>query len=278
MMNFAQIPMMSGRKGIISGLDADYQNVLIRGLDLAYNIPSDSQQIKQNQFVLSLKLAGIWNSLDLLYVFANDAGADFATLNWKSPSSFQCTQVNSPTFTTNEGFDFNGTTQYLNTNWSPANNGVNYSLNSASIGGYINENVARDSTSDWGASDNVDGVTNSIFHNARSLTGNNWFYRIHDSTTGGLSFTTLSSLALHHLQRRASNDRRVYKDGLIFGSMTTAASVSVPTSNVFIGANNANGSPLFFSNREVSFFFTGSSLAGLELSLYTAWNNYFTSL
>ena len=100
---------------------------------LGYTAPSASQQTLQNTLVTDLKTAGVWNKLDVFYVFATDGDSDFATLNWKAPSSHQVTKINSPTFTANSGFTGDGSSSYLDTNYNPATSGTNYTLNDASI-------------------------------------------------------------------------------------------------------------------------------------------------
>jgi hypothetical protein len=124
----------------IGGFDADYQAILDYATTQSYTLPSAGQQILQNQLVLDLKAGGIWSLMDIIYVYASDGDSNYATLNWKNPSFFQCTQINSPTFTANEGFTGNGTSSYLNTNWSALNNGVNFQLNDASIVCYVFSN------------------------------------------------------------------------------------------------------------------------------------------
>jgi hypothetical protein len=52
--------------------DSDYQAVLNYATTQGYTLPSASQQIIQNQLVIDLKAGGIWNKLDVLYIFAND--------------------------------------------------------------------------------------------------------------------------------------------------------------------------------------------------------------
>jgi hypothetical protein len=254
--------------------ESEYQSVLDRATALGYTLPSSGQRTKQNQLLRDLKSAGIWNSLDVFYIFATDGSSDFATLNWKAPSSFQITKVNSPTFTANEGFDFDGTTQYLNTNWIPGTNGVNYTQNNAGIGFYVNDNVASNTRADIGASNNADGLTNSIFINVRNAT-DTLAYTINDNNTGTVGIT--DSRGFHHIKRTASNARALYKNGVSIQT-SSQVSVSLVTVAIYIGASNGNGTATRFSPREISMFFAGSSLNGLESSFYTAWNNYFTSL
>lgn len=272
MMNFAQISAMSG---FASRLDADYQAVLDRGTALGYTLPSVAQRTKQNQLVLDLKGYGIWTLLDVFYNFATDGDSDFATLNWKAPSSYQVTKVNSPTFTNNQGFDFNGTTQYLNTNWAPGTNGINYTQNSASIGLWINDGGVNLNRIDIGCSNNADGITNSVVINS-SDAAVQLNTRINDNTTHTIAIA--SSLGLSMAQRRASNDKRSWKNGAQVGTTQTTASTTPPTVNLFLGASNGNGTATLFASREISMVFAGASLSGSESNLYTAWNTYFTSL
>ena len=115
------------------GLSAEYTAILARATALGYTLPSANQQIKQNSLIEAFKTANIWSKMDIFYVFANDGSKEFATLNWKNPNAHQCTLVNSPTFTSNDGFLGNGTSSYIDTNFNPASSGVNYTLNDASI-------------------------------------------------------------------------------------------------------------------------------------------------
>ena len=122
--------------------DPNYQAVLDRASTLGYTAPSAAQQELQNTLVEDLKTAGVWSKLDVFYVFATDGDSDYATLNWKSPSSFQATKVNSPTFTSDIGFTGDGTSAYLNTNFTPSTDGVEYTLSDASEMFYRENNAS----------------------------------------------------------------------------------------------------------------------------------------
>jgi hypothetical protein len=110
--------------------DSDYQAVLNYAISLGYTLPSASQKIKQNALLVSLKAAGVWTKLDTFAIFANDGGSNFGLIDWKRLALY--TAVNSPTFTTNQGFTGNGTSSYIDTNFNPATSGTNYVLNDAS--------------------------------------------------------------------------------------------------------------------------------------------------
>lgn len=252
-----------------SGFDADYQAILDRGTALGYTLPSAAQQIKQNALILALKSAGVWTLLDILYIFANDGGQDFATLNWKAPSSFQCLRILSPTFTSNVGFKPNGSTQYLNTQWTPSSNGVNYTQNNCGAGMYINDEIGNNQVS-FGAA----GGGNTLEFLPRTA-GNSCFYWINETAGGSNGAGT--SIGFWHIKRTASNAKGLFRNGSSQGT-TPQASTGLPTVPIFLGCINSGGIPATFRSNQFGSFFTGASLNGLESSFYTAWNNYFTSL
>ena len=189
-------------------------------------------------------------------------------MNWKKPTSFQISKVNTPTFTANEGFDFNGTTQYLNTTWIPSTNGVNYTLNNASYGCHVNDNVTS-----GGLNSGVDMGSGTTYLISRNSAGE-LRTRLNDAVN--LNSTNASSIGFYQAQRISSSSRSNFKNGI---SVTAAAaSVSLTSDSFFIGAQNSAGTPAAFSSREISMAFAGSSMQGLERTLYTHWNNYFTTL
>jgi len=110
----------------------EYQAILDRATTLGYTLPSDAVKLKQNTLLTSMKADGVWAKLDVFYVFAQDGGADFGTLNWKNPNANQSTLVNAPTFVSNGGLMGNGTSSYIDTNFNPATQGVQYTQNNAS--------------------------------------------------------------------------------------------------------------------------------------------------
>lgn len=111
--------------------DASYIAILNNAKSKGYRLPSAEQQKTQNELVLALKSAGVWDSLDVLYVFATDADANFAKLNWKNPAAHEGTYVGGITFQKNGGIKGDGSTGYFNTNFNPATSGVRYTLNNA---------------------------------------------------------------------------------------------------------------------------------------------------
>jgi hypothetical protein len=157
-----------GTNLVWSGMDADYKAILDYATTQGYTLPSASQQLLQEQLVIDLKDAGIWSKLDIFYVFATDGDSDFASINWKDPSNFEITEVNSPTFTTNVGFEGDGTSAYLDTNWVLNTDTVNYEKDNAGL--FIGCPIMTSTTN----RDCLTGASNG-YNNAIEITGDSLF-------------------------------------------------------------------------------------------------------
>lgn len=262
-----------GRGG--QGYSAEYQAVLDRATALGYTHPSSAQKTKQNTLIQSLKDAGIWDLLDVFYVFATDGSSDFATLNWKSPSSNQCSKVNSPTFTSNLGFSGNGTSSYLNTNWIPSTNGVKYQLNNSSYFTSVGVNIQSNSAT---IGTLTDGASRYILLNSRSTTND---YDVALNSTAIARILTGSSLdgsGFSLVNRISSTHVNAYRNGSKLSADVASSSVGIPTRAVYLLARNNAGVADAFAPRRLSCAGFGSNLESKQSDLYTAWNTYLTSL
>lgn len=118
--------------------DTDFDN-LIAAASVA---PTDLRKGYIARFIGALYAASVWTKMDVMWVLAAH-DEQFGRLNWKSPSTFTLTAVNSPTFTTDRGFAGNGSTSYLDTGWDWATNGVGYTQNDCHISAYQRTNGAN---------------------------------------------------------------------------------------------------------------------------------------
>lgn len=268
------LTLLSCGQGQNSSFDADYQAVLNRATSLGFPLPSDSQQIKQNTLVLALKSGGIWTKLDALYIFANDAvtGFEFARLNWKNPISNQATLINPLTFTTNQGFNGNGTSSYINTNYIPSTIGNNYQLNDCSFGywafsglstGGSRVNLGTRNSSVSGLTYPVGVSENSLFINTNNITN--------------VTLTSSANLGLRHFNRVSSSGSRYYNSTGLVGSNTNISS-DISNFPFFISALNSANVASFFTSTRFSIMFAGASLANENTALNNAFNTYITSL
>jgi hypothetical protein len=246
----------------INNLDSDYVAVLDRAITLGYTLPTFSQIIKQNQLVIDLKDAGVWDKLDTFAVFATDGSSDFALIDWKRLTQY--TAVNSPTFTINQGFKGNGTSSYIDTNFTPSTDGVNYQLDNASryfygFDGGIGQRFEG----------NLDGVNNmryGIGVGYSNLKINSGADNLMSSSFGYTPDTSMKSI-----HRTSATDIVLYNAEV--GDSRTLTSVDLPTSNqtLFRVATNyvAVGSKMYAM---------GSSLVTENTDFVTAFDTYLNSL
>lgn len=266
--------------GVFSGLVnsypfcTEYKRILSTAIGFGYKVPSYYQQVKQDRLIRNLKTIGIWERLDVFYIFASDGDNNFATLNWKEPRQYQISRVSSPTFTKNVGFTFNGSSNYLDTNWKPSN-GVNFKQNNASA--FADEQNSVSTSTILFGSAGITGTTNAFRCTPRSATGN-FTYTVNDSTANNIAVA--SSIGFHHIRRNSasgSNSKRAFTNGATIGS-NTVTSTGVSTNNMYIGALNTDGGAISFRASQTGIFGAGSSLEGYESTLYNLWNKYFTTI
>ena len=240
--------------------DEDYQAVLDYATTQGYTLPSSGQQILQNQLVVDLKDGGIWSKLDTFGVFATDGDSDFALIDWIRLSDY--TAVNSPTFTTDEGFQGDGTSSYINTNFNPATQGVNFANNNAGISLYV-KIAPTLGLEISGEPNSVIRLRNSSSVLQRLNSGSNALANINMSGTGVLTWNknSISNWTFYNNLTQSFN-----------GSFV---SVGSPNNNLLIFSTNATTT---FSNPQISIVAMGSSLDAENTNLNTHFNSYINSL
>lgn len=252
-----QLPTQLGFIGSAEfGLDPSYKAIIDYANTKGYTLPSLPQQVLQNQLVVDLKDVGIWSNLDLFYVFATDGDSDYASINWKDPNNFECTEVNSPTFTSNQGFATDGTS-YLNTDYNVLNDSTNFQLLSNGLAYYVT---------------NVGGVN----HGARDDNdGNQIYYSVVDKRhqRDSLNFT-ISDNTYFASVRNGSNVAAYENNTNVFNFSNTPT--ALPNQDYLLLALNSGGTPIASGTAEISFFTMGGQFNNSDM--YNAWNDYFTSL
>lgn len=250
---------------------------LARGTALGYTLPSAAQQTKLNTFFYALDSAGIITGntsslLDVLYIFAIDGSSDMATINVITPTSFQCSKVNSPTFTSNQGFTGNGTSSYLDSGYNFSSSSVNYVQASASVGVGVNNNIQSVSpVSDAGSGTFIHTSINPRNASNQALAGING--PVNSVTVSSIT----SSIGLWHI-RGSNNTQNFFKDGSQIGTGSQVFQGIPSRKFVMLATHGTAGTIISFTAHQVTIGWAGASLSGLESAFYTAWNTYFTSL
>jgi len=242
--------------------DSDYQAILDKGTALGYTLPSASVQVKQNTLLTSMKANGVWAKLDVFYVFAQDGGSAFATLNWKNPNANQASIASSPTFVNNGGFQGNGTSSFIDTNFNPATQGVQYTQNNASRYFFthaISTTALRfDGISSSNRNTMVRGLTNAQRINAGTNT-----------SLVALDFT--AAVNTKSLHRTSATDITAYNETT--GVSTTQLSAAMDSLNQFILRSGSQ-----YGGHTCAAYAMGASMIAEHSAFIADWNTYKNSL
>ena len=259
------VPSFFGFKGSISsggGFDADYQAVLDYATTQGYTLPSAGQQALQNQLVVDLKNATVWSDLDLFYVFATDGDEDFATINWKDVNNFQATKVNSPDFTTNVGFNSNGSSSYLSSNYVPRSDSTNFQLLSNSLHYYVANNPA-----------------NSFHHGSRDSNNSdqiNYGQSIKRHQGNQVQFPILSNASNTFFSSiRNGTSTEQYIDNTLNRTQINPP-LLLPNQPYVVCVINTGATINFAGQAEISFLALGDQIS--NATMYNAWTTYFSAL
>lgn len=228
--------------------------------------PSNARATVINTLIASLKSAGVWSKLGLLYLLAAD-NEQSARLNWKAPGiSGTLTANNSPTFTTDRGFTGDGIAANLST--GVAISAIpNMSQNSAHIAA-------------WGLLD-IAGSSNWILGPAGTITSN--FAQITPKGSGGGFIqsrlmgsvsVTGSATAAGNLfvasNRVVSTELRLYRSGALADVISNTSEASANSSS--FSMLRSSGA---YSSQQIAFASAGAGLSDAEMTaLYTAVNTY----
>lgn len=239
-----------------ASFDADYQAVLDYATTQGYTLPSASQQTLQNQLVVDLKNGGIWSKLDTFGVFATDGDSDFALIDWIRLSDY--TAVNSPTFTANQGFQGDGASSYIDTNYS-LDSGSNYDPSNSigSFGGWTYYTKSSGGNPIVGG--NMSSATVSSIRGGGS-----------DLIMGKqISDFTLTT-GLYYLISDGTNATQ-YINGNIVSSGST---------NTQADSENYRGlaDSLSYSTDTISIIFSGGDISNEQSDFYNEINTYMTSI
>jgi hypothetical protein len=257
--------------------DPDYQAVLDYATTLSYTLPSASQQPLQNQLVIDLKAAGVWNKLDTFTVFATDAEdspssgtSNFALIDWKRLVTH--TEINSPNFIPNVGYQGNGTSSSILTSYNPTLNGTNYVLGDGSFGYYMNTYDTAPGTTEsaWGQNDNF-GAFAWLRYTSKELYFNT------DVFTGSFAYVNFvnSNNSFVQINNTSLTGVNIYKNG----SLTDSGNLSTTPTAIPNGPFRAfTYRSSQFSDAILSLLYAGGDLTSEASDFNTAVNSYITSI
>lgn len=227
----------------IAPFDVDAQRFI-----LAAGLQRSIEKRAINYLVQGLKANNLWVKCTAIYPFVG-GNVWSCKFNLKNPrdlnEAFRILFVNSPTVTYN-GVDWNGTTQYANTNLTPSTNLLQNDLH---LSYYSRENTATNG-GDIGTN-NGSGTIARTYLFLKSV------YSI--NTEGEANLVNANTTGFFICSRTASNLTTMFRNG---ASVSTSALASSGLSAVpiFIGCRNLNGTPINFADRQCAFVSIGSGL------------------
>lgn len=251
---------------LFGGIDPDA--LAWRSTIIATNAVSPAQLRRVSTLIRALKAAGVWSSLDRLWLFAAE-NATQALTDLKARAT--ATAVNSPTFTANRGYAGNGSNAYINTGFNPATGTPLYTQNDGSFGVWIE--TAETVT---GSDHHYIANDEAIFSLLRQLNATQYNFGVNASA--GTSYTYASQTGHWHAQRTASNAQALFKDGASVATSSTS-SAAFASQAFFVLAGNNGGAPFGATNGRLSATWMGGSMGAPVVAAFNnAMRTYMTAV
>ena len=214
-------------------------------------------------FIRAEKASGVWALTDDYWGFWAESETQALT---SLKQRRLATAVNSPTFTTDRDYTFNGTTSYLNTNFVPSVNAIKYTGTNQRVAVYERTNL-----SSTGFSAGMTTATNNRFTiralNAGAMAGTA------NNNAGTVSFAVTDSLALKVISRASGGTTaKGYDRGVALTDATgLTVGTGVPAVALYLAAHNNNGTTASFRASSLGFAAVGGPLSDTqELAQYNA--------
>ncbi|GAG90012.1 unnamed protein product, partial [marine sediment metagenome] len=167
---------------------------------------------------------GNWGLYDEFFCFS--LNATDALVGFKSKTA---TNVNAATHDIN-GFTFDGVDQYIDSNFNPTADGVNYQLDNAFFGVFLNNNLSP-ALAALAAATNTDDLSSLLQVAGDPVTIRAYINKAAEFTTSEKSFENVS---LYCAAKNATN-LQMFENGISISSDVIAAQ-NITNSNMYIGA------------------------------------------
>ena len=200
--------------------------------------PNDAVKTAVDDLITTLKSDGIWSQLDALWPLNMPTLAD-SLINMKDPTGTAATAVNSPTHTPYVGIQGDGSTSYVNSNYTPSTDATNFTVTDASIGIHSATDRTYTTHTLMGGRD-VTNSTRILFNPKTSSLSNRITYYFNSESLGqgNIQATGDGFIGLD----RVSTVTTAYKDSTAQGAYATSSAATLMAIPLYIGAYNYNNS------------------------------------
>lgn len=217
---------------------------------------SVARRLIVNQFILAEKSDGTWALTDDYWALWAESAAQALT---SLKQLRLATAVNSPVFTTDRGYAFDGTTNFIGTGFIPSTHAVAMTGTSMRLEVYERTNVASSTFSA--------GVYNATARNLvlSPRTAVSTLQGRANSEQVSTGATVTDSRGLSAVQRSVSTYSG-YKNGspIAFTGPPASEASTLPTAGLFIGAYNQNGTPAGFRACSLGLVSTGAAMSDAQ--------------
>lgn len=267
--------MSRRRRGLFLGgfLDLDLDPDTQALIDAMTVTPSTSRQLLYDDLIRGLKTDGLFTLGDVFHIYAaHDAQA--ATLNILDPATFTAVPNNSPTFTVDVGFTTDGSTNFVDTGYSPTTVGNNYAQDSASFGFFctVVDPVVNSVDGGWFDTTNLDGT-----HIRTSTLADTFSARINNggSFTTGPSGGNADGSGFWVINRSGAAAVQAYRNGSAITLSDVQTSVAPNADNFRVGSDREGE---FKTNTFRAHWSGGSLTAQQAADLNTRLQAFFSGL
>lgn len=267
-MRFANILMAAATQAGGDVLDADA--VLWRDAVVTNSgTVSEARLTLVSQLIKALKAGGAWALQDDYWMLcAENSQSALTSLKQRRLA----TVVAAPTFTTDLGYAFNGTTQYVNTGFVPSTHAINLTGTSQRLSAYERTNVNANTTS-------IGAFTSSTVN--MRIVGRTGTTLVGTLNSGTASFTITDGRGYSAVSRAGGGTTaKAYKNGAALVDVTglTVGSTLLAIA-LYIGARNNAGTADAFRAVTMGFASVGAPMSDAqELAEYTALQVYMTAI
>jgi len=221
----------------------------------------DEQSILQNQFMLAIKTAGVWDKLDVLCVFRG-SGENNARVDWKRLT--EVTNIDCA-FDDTQGFIGDSSIPaYIDTGFA-ATAGINFTQNNASR--YFFPYAFSGTGPMDGSIQGGGGSRNKM------LLNNSTSHKINQNGTVPLSstFEYTTTVQPKSIHRTSATDVTLFNGTT--SSNRTALSDTLTGANIYILRDTND-----YADHTVAAYAAGASMVAENTAFVAAWNTYITSL
>lgn len=231
---------------------------------------SDARFSLVNALVAALKTAGVWPLTDDILLLAAESATQALT---SIKQRRLATAVNSPTFTTDRDYTFNGSTNYIDMAFIPSLHAVAMTGGDMRIATYERTNI----NAGYSAGLSTSSTNRNLLMRARSA-GN--FQAMVNSAQ--ITVASANSQGLTTASRTAAGVFELWQNGASLGTQVPASNAALlPNGNVYVGARNNTVTPAAdtFRAASIALVLVGASLsAAQELAAYTAIQAHMTAI